>query len=949
MWKVTIRSLRTGFARYVMTLLAVALGVAFLATTLTLRSSLGEQFLQLSQSSTVYDIYVVGAQSGQDGNTSDESSKDSDDSNKKNSSDNGSSGLTLRSQLPDSLKDDLENVIGAVEVLPQYAINVQLRDSQGQTIIKNANAPVLVVSQPHERQIRQSRIIGKIPEGKDEVVIEKGGLKAAHLKVGDKAQIWRGTEKMPVTIVGKMDLGHSMAGATIMFMASDAVRDMQMASKLELSEENIRQALQQSEEIKQLPQPLRQETIDNAVKEQLKDISEKPLQVPSIAIRVNKNSDVHVTKERLERKLRNVWKNYELTTQPDVLTRQEKIDEDNRQIEESLGYVNIFLLVFVGIALFVGIFIIANTFRMIVQAQQKQFAMLRAIGVSAQQIFLVVFFQGLIIGVMGSALGIALSLGLNKILKAIISSSGLLIDDLELTSEAISVAIIVGVLVTLLGAIIPARIAAKTPPVEAMRVTEGAQQKSLLVPTIIGIIMMLAGSLGIILAAGLYSDHPGLLLGGGIVIFLLGLLIATPALSRPIVWLVAWPLRIMRPTGKLAMYNVLRNPRRTAATASALMIGVTLMTLGSVMAASMKEASSDIVDSQVLSPIIVSSPTNRPIPATLAKEIRQVEGVKHASNDLNSGVLDTKYPQVKKDSDGNVIDQKRSLDHSTYESTFVVEIDPKSIDRDFIIPVKEGSLDPFIHQTSKHPSVLVNEIGWSQDHPMPGDIVKLKGEKKTVEATVSAVVNSQVVKSPYILSLTTARDIGVSNEVHFVVMVTVKDGANIAKVCDAIQKKLDDVSGMHVAMTKDDYKDKLSEQVDTMLGIIYALLALSIIIAILGIINTQSLSISERVREIGLLRAIGYGRTKIAGMVVAESVLVAVFGSLLGFLSGTFVSWGLLSYLKEKDLGISVFVFPSTAILVMVFASIAVGILSGIVPSIRAGRIRLLSAISYNE
>lgn len=915
MWKIAFRGFRASFGRFILTLLSVALGVAFLGTTLALKDGIGNQFQQLNASVSTDDLYVVGE-------------KVSDD-------EMPVSGV--RTRVPDDLVDALTSVKGVAYAEPMYQLTPQLRDTKGQVIGEVSYAPTILIGQKKNTKYAGGKLVdGHWAHAKNEIVMEEGSAKAKKLHVGDKVQLVFDSTKRDVTIVGIVNFGTSMAGATVLFLPSDAVKDVLHDMTRNRVATAVRKKMESNPQLQQAPPAMRDTIIADAVKKAEDEAVAKPIDINAITVDIDKGQSLATVKANVERAIDSTWKDYDISQRPVVLTRAQNVEEQNESINSALGYVNLFLLVFVGIALFVGSFIISNTFRMIVASQKRQFAMLRAIGVSVAQIFSIVIVQGLLLGIVGSAIGIGLAFLVKKGILALIVASGLKIDSLPLSGTNIAIAIAVGLGVTMIGAIIPARSAAKIPPVEAMRSVDGANEKSLLIPTIIGLVLVVGGVALMYAGAILAGNNPGILLAVGVVAFLIGILVITPALSRPVVWFLAWPLRIFRPSGLLAMRNVIRNPKRTAATASALTIGVALVTLGSVMAASMKDATASIVDEQVKADLIVASQTNSDISDSLVDKISAIKGVSSVNASMYFGPINVKLSH--NCTDDCFADAKKKF--ATCTSS-----DPAAIGRDFTMPVDKGNITPFIEQ--KTPYVLLDKTYAKDNNLHVNDKVLLIGSSKSVEARVAATVTSQVISTDYIITPELADQIGMGTKFRALVLVRVDKASDIG----TIQKKMMDIFAkdqpLVAAFTKEQYKDMAAEQVNIMLAIIYALLGLSIVIAILGIVNTQSMSVRERIRELGLLRASGFGRAHVSFMVILESILVSIFGSVLGFLTGVGVSRALFEYMINKDLGLEHYIFPMESIAMMVIGGVVIGVIAGIVPSIRAARIPVLTAVSH--
>lgn len=907
MWKIAVRGFRASFVRFLLTLFSVILGSAFLTGTLALRDALHSQFLSIAQTTQVFDLYVEGA---------------------KREGGSAETGGTSRAQIPDTLLDEVSDLPGVSFAFPDYVFLGGLQDTDGHSITGDSFAPTLIVGNYiGTLDYRNQHFEGALPKGPHEIVLEEGAATALDLATGDQLDIVYADIVREVTIVGIVNYGSTMAGANVVLMDGDAVRDILREQRRIQVEAGVRADLASDPEISQLPDEMAQAAIDEAAAQAVADVDAQPLDIGSLSIEVEENADVDSVRADIAAHLENVWTEYDLSSAPEVLTRQAVIDEYNADIETQVGFVNIFLLVFVGIALFVSIFIISNTFRMIVQSQQNQFAMLRAIGASRRHIFGIVTAQGLAIGILGSILGIGLGAGLAQGLKSLLAEFSLVLSDIPVSPGVMATTLIVGISVTFLGALLPARSAAKIPPVAAMREAQLAGQRVTPWATALAGVLLIAGVVGVWASRMDGNEHAGAFLGAGIVLALVGLLLATPALTAPLIGVLSLPFR--GPTGQLARRNVLRNPRRTAATASALTIGVSLVVLGAVMAETMRDATAGVVDEQLKAEFTVVSQGGASIDSTtLISRLRDVDGVAYVNDELTGVTLEVRPPGA-----------------DDYIQDIVISVGPESIGRDFIIPNVEGDLASFVEPSGTDIPVLVSRRLARDLDISPGDALSLKGDKAERPGVVAAIIDSAILKRDYAVAADDLDDLGAPVLVKNTLLISLQDGADAEKAKAAIDDLVAEYDGL-AAMTKDEYKDQIADMVNIMLAIVYALLGLSMIIAVLGIINTQSLSIGERIREIGLLRAIGLGRGRIGLMVVIESILTALLGTLLGFLAGTAISFGLIDYLIRADLGITRFVFPTGIIAYTVIGAVVIGSIAGLVPAIRAARIRLLTAIA---
>lgn len=614
-----------------------------------------------------------------------------------------------------------------------------------------------------------------------------------------------------------------------------------------------------------------------------------------------------------------------------VRTRAEELKEQNSQIEEILGYVQTFLLVFVVLAMFVGSFIIMNTFAMSVRQRQKEFALLRAVGASTFSVFLTVLLQALVVGLVGSALGVLAGAGMTRLLVALLAAGGMeLPGGVPMTSQIAITSVVVGMLVTVVGALLPARDAALTAPVEAMRQVSGAKDKPLVLRTVIGLLLTTAGLAGVLAAwhaTGLANR--GAVLGAGAGALLLGVLVVSPVLSRPVVTALGLPLRVLRPGGRLGARNLVAAPRRTAATSAALVIGVALVSAGATVTASMKESVRDVVNDSMHAELLVRAFTLNQLQA-LPKEykdrISQIDGVAETSG-FHVSMVSVAGPGQEPG------------------TSLVAAVDAPSYLRAWDPVMVSGSLECL---DDSH-VVAFKTTGFKE-----GDSVTVKGPTGSVQATVCGVSDAKGVGASLYMNAGLAAQAGdllgtptasaqeLLDNPHGL-LLTLEPGADLDKVREQIK---DVVAPSYVfqVLDQDQISDQAGQQANQMLAVLYALLGLSIAIAVLGIVNTLVLSVSERTREIGLMRAVGLGRSQLAGVIVTESVLTAVYGTVLGAGTGLLLAAALRSYLADQ--GLTALVVPWGQLVGMVVTAVVVGVLASLWPALRATRLPVLEAIA---
>lgn len=598
------------------------------------------------------------------------------------------------------------------------------------------------------------------------------------------------------------------------------------------------------------------------------------------------------------------------------VTGDEVIDESQSAVGEFLGFITIFLGVFAAIAVIVGAFIIFNTFTILVAQRVRELALLRALGASRKQVRRSVLVEAVLMALVGSTLGLLVGLGLARGLAALFSSFGLEINSavLNLTPLTVLAAYAVGIVVTVAAAYLPARRASKVAPVEAMREDVSMTEGSLRRRTLIGTVLLVIGAglavAGVVGAPG----NDAIWIGAGAVIWVLTVAAISAVLGRPV--LVACRAlfsRLFGTTGRLAGDNAIRNPRRTGVTAAALMIGLTLVSAVGVLAASMNASMDKLVDEQFESDFLVQSPVFGTFPVELGTQMEEVDGVAVVSR--QQGVMAT----VEDDADPSFIIGADAAFNEVYDLTMV-----------------DGS------QSFTGQEALINEDAAEEYGVGVGDDLDLHFPgNRTVTVTVSGISESSAVAGAINVPFDVIEEAGIKR-VDSSLSINIADGADASDVKAGLDALVEDLPIVAV-QDKKDFAESLAAQINQLLYMVYGLLALSIVIAVVGIVNTLSLSVIERTREIGLLRAVGLSRRRLRRMVTLESVTISVMGAVLGLVLGVIIGVLLQQSLKED---LEVLSVPTVSLLVFLVIAVVFGVLAAIIPAIRASRMKVLQAIA---
>ncbi|MDH6136724.1 putative ABC transport system permease protein [Kitasatospora sp. MAA4] len=608
-------------------------------------------------------------------------------------------------------------------------------------------------------------------------------------------------------------------------------------------------------------------------------------------------------------------------------TGRQLAQDQDKMIAEATKGMSQALLVFAGISLFVGIFIIANTFTMLVAQRTRELALLRAVGASRKQITRSVLAEAVLIGAIASVAGLLAGTGIAAGLQWLLISAmdtGLPDGPLVIAPATVLTAVGTGVLVTVLAAWLPARRASRISPVAAMSSgDQPATQKSLLLRNAIGAVLALAG-LGA-LAAGSASKATGLVAAGAGVV-LLGVFVLTPLLSRPLIALFT-PLlrRLYGMPGKLARENALRNPRRTAATASALTIGVTLITGLTVIGASVNQAVDKASATDLTADYTVAMANFSVLSSDVGTQIAKAPGVSASSVQRSVSVRvgdDTKWlTGVNADTIGSLVKLK----------------------------MQEGSADAL-----KHGQLLVSQGGdpGTQDLKLGDTLAVTYPDGTAGRLTVGGVLASDsgltgtlapdALIAPH--SKPAAGAVGAAGAMAGLDKVLVKGEHGPSA---QLKQALTDATGGNPLITvksQQDLRDESRQMITSMLNIMYGLLGMSVVVAVLGVVNTMAMSVFERRREIGMLRAIGLDRRGVRRTVRLESLLISLLGGVLGIGLGVLIAWAANGLLRSSLPGLEL-VVPPLQLAGFLLAAAVIGLLAALWPARRAARLDILDSI----
>jgi putative ABC transport system permease protein len=756
-----------------------------------------------------------------------------------------------------------------------FSSSVTVVDADKDSLSPTSGAPTIVGSW-NGNDARTMKITeGAAPKGADQIMVDADTADKHHLRLGDEISVISALGTHPARISGIAAFTVTNPGAAIFYL------DTATAQKTLVGESGVYTS-------------------------------------------VNVTAAAGVSDAALKRNVAGA-----LGTGYKVQTAKEVSDANQNEIGSFLDVMRYAMLGFAGVAFLVGIFLIINTFSMLVAQRTREIGLMRAIGSSRRQVNRSVLVEALLLGVVGSVLGVAAGVGIAVGLMKVMSGVGMKLstDDLTVAWTTPVAGIALGVIVTVLAAYLPARRAGKISPMAALRDAGApADARAGRVRAVLGVLLT-AGGLASLYAASQAAEatEGSLWLGLGVVLSLIGFVVIGPLLASGVVRVLgAVVLRVFGPVGRMAERNALRNPRRTGATGAALMIGLALVACLSVVGSSMVASATDQLDKTVGTDFIIQSDSGQRItPEAVAavKSVRQLERV-------------TEYRAT--DADYTTPDGK------TLEDTSITAADPT-----YAQDLRTKTVAGDIADAYEPDSMSVHEK-FAKDHG-----IRL-GSKITVDfkdgsaarLTVRAITSDDVVidKGAMYTSIDTLEKYVPAKRMPLDVLLfgTAKDGQQDAAY-KALKAELHDYP-QYTVRDQTDYKQELKDQIGQLLNLIYGLLALAIIVAVLGVVNTLALSVVERTREIGLMRAIGLSRRQLRRMIRLESVVIALFGALLGL--GLGMGWGATAQQLLALEGLKVLDIPWPTIIGVFVGSAFVGLFAALVPAFRAGRMNVLNAIA---
>jgi putative ABC transport system permease protein len=853
-WRATFKSLLAKKLRLVLTAVSVVLGIGFVAGTYVLTDTMNAAFEELfAQTSGSSDV-VVRSVSAFDSAAA---------------GPGGGSGSDDREPLPESVLDDVLAVPGVAIAVGDVQGYAQMVDPATDEVIGGVGPPTIGTNWSDlAGEVLTLRGESRPPSAPDEVVIDAATARNSDLAVGDRIRILFQGPPGEFTIVGIAGFGDAdnLAGATLAVFETETAQE----------------------------------------------VLGKPDAFDAISV----VGDEGIAPSELRASVGAV-----LPDGAEAVTSTTVADEASATLQEGLGFFRTALLVFAFVALFVGSFIIFNTFSIIVAQRTRELALLRALGASRRQVVVSVVLEAFVVGLVASMLGIVAGIGIAIGLQGLL---GLFNIDLPSTSiqllpRTIIVSLVVGVVVTVVASVLPARRAGSVAPIQALREAADAPQSRGLVGRRLAVAIAVTALGAGALAYGLFGaeTNGATVVGAGAAITFIGVAMLSPLAARPIAGGLGAPIKRLSIQARLGRENAMRSPRRTASTATALMIGLGLVSMVAILAASLKASFDAALTETLKADYTLSTSSFTSFSPEVASRVAALSEVGTTSAFRQNGFR---------------------VNGST---SFVTAVDPSTVEEVATLEVTEGSVASLAEDTR---GVLVHrdvaeDNGWALGDELPAEFAS-SGD---VPLTIVGIFDENRLVGDYVISLEAYESL-YSEQLDSFVLVKAADGVPLSDVDEAITTAVDEFPNVQV-QDQAAFREQQAGFIDQLLGLVTALLAMAIVIALFGIVNTLGLSIYERTHELGLLRAVGMSRTQVKRMIRWESIIIAVFGAVLGIVIGVLFGWALQQALKNE--GVSEFVVPVGQLIVYLVLAGLAGVLAAIWPARRAAKLNVLEAISY--
>ncbi len=771
-----------------------------------------------------------------------------------------------RPPMPDTVLDTVRAVPGVrVAEGGVFTTGGRIIDADGNQV-GNQFAPTFLASWPAEPVFSAFTLVdGTPPAGAGEVVVDLGAATEAGFVVGDdiRVQTTRGLQTFRLVGIARYGTASNMGGA------SAALFDLATA---------------QTE-------------------------ADRVGSFDDISVAASDGTDALALKASVQAA---VGPEFEAVTGTDLSI--ESADAINR----GLSFFSTFLLVFAAVSLFVGAFIVYNTFAIVVAQRTREMALLRALGADGRQVIGSILVESLIIGLLASAAGLVGGIGMALGLKRLLAAIGFDVPtgSVVVLPRTVLVSIAGGVLVTMVAAVAPALRAARVPPLAAVRALGRPTQARRRGTVAIGLGLLVAGmSLVVVGAAGTTMVWLGL----GAVLTVVSVSLLAPSIVPPFVAVLVAPLlRLRGVSGQLAEENASRSARRTATTASALMIGTALIAASMVLAGSINRSTEQVLDSGLRADLVVSADGTAGIGSAATESLRGIDGV--------ASVAAYRFGTFRVGADTLNVAAMDGASLDPASPTVMLDLD---VVAGSILAIDGGGL-----AVSKR---VADSHGWQL-----GDSVDAVFASGTHPLAIKAIYSTTAF-GDYVVSLATHASL-FADSTDAVAFVRTAAGTSVTTVQARITESLATTAPAAKVQDRAEYAGALRAQVNQLLTLVTALVLLAVVIALLGVLITMLLAVLERTHELGLLRAIGMDRSGIRSMVRWEAAVISTFGALLGLVLGVGLGYALMRTLRDQ--GVSTLALPFRSLAVMVVLVAIAGVVASVYPARRAARLNVLQAIA---
>jgi putative ABC transport system permease protein len=843
-WRVTIKGILARKVRFLLTGVAVMLGVAFVSGTLVLTATIGHTFDNLFSTIYAHTDAIVREKASL-----------------------GSGFEQQRGRIDTRVLDTVKTAPGVAVAEGQIQGFAQIVKADGKALgTPGRGAPTFGFAWSSDPDLSTFHVVkGHAPQAPDQVVIDQKSADKAGYKVGSRVPVVTKHGRDVYQLVGLAKFGdaNSLLGASaVLFTPETATVVLGEPDKFDVIAVKAASGVSQAQVVRNIDAALAK---DN---------------VPGV----------------------------------EAVTGKEITKENQSNVRQGLSFFNTFLLIFGVVALLVGSFIIFNTFSIVVAQRTREMALLRAIGAARRQVLTAVVGEAVLVGLVASIIGFVGGIGLATGLKGLLAALGIDIPagGIVVPVNAAIWAFVTGLVVTTVASLAPALRASRIPPIAAMRDVSIDRSSTSIVRILSGGLVTLAGIVALL--AGLFGQQIAAVGVGAGVIFL-GVAILGPVIASPVSAALGAPIRALRGvTGRLAESNAARNPKRTSATAAALMIGVALVVFITIFGASIRSSVNAAIDKSMKADYVVTSGSfgTGILPLQLEQKLKQAPGVTSVSG-VRSGQFEVK---------GSVKQ--------------LIAVDPNQVNSLFDVEVTKGD----IRNLGTGGIAVLNTTASDNNWKLGSPVTVRYAQSGTKTLTVQAIYKQNQVGS-YIISLD-AYAVNFSDQFDSQIYIKTASGPN-PQVRQSLQAVMQDYPAGKL-QDRNEFKQSQGNQVNTFLNLVYVLLTFAIVIAVFGIANTLGLSVIERTHEIGLLRAVGMTRRQLRSTIRWESVIVALLGAVLGLVIGVFFGWAMVTALRDQGINQLAFA-PLSLALIIVIAGVF-GVIAAILPARRAAKLDVLRAVT---